>query len=176
MNSIVNSRRYFKLIADRDLFCSLPDKNVPYPFVRSYDCNEWIKSHARNVVKMFNVKDKRIMANTKKFKWNGYVNVPIPADIVDEVEAYMKDTNVVWADYNQAVIDGYRFSQSYDEDNKSFKASLTCYDGDSDNFGKAMSSFGSDFYTALAVVLYKHFHITGEDWNGFEAPARKSFG
>lgn len=111
-----------------------------------------------------------------KFKWNGYVSVNIPSDLLGDAEKYITDNATFVESMNQALIDNYKLGVRHNPDDGSYIATLTCFDGDSDNFGYAMSAFGSDWYTACAVVLFKHFEVTGENWTDYRSSKSHSFG
>lgn len=121
---------------------------------------------------IFNMADKK----KKKFVWAGYVNCSIPESHHDAVKALMKDEKNVFYSYNQMLTLDYQISLKYDPDQESFKAVATCYDPESTNFGKALSAFAGDWYSALAVLIYKHFELLKMDWGETDVKEKKAFG
>lgn len=110
------------------------------------------------------------------FKWQGYCNINITEHLVDDAQQYMTDDKTVWFEFNQALTSDYRISLNYDGDQENFKATMTCYAPDDENFGYAMSAYGGDFYTAIAAVLFKHFHVADKSWQEYKSATKRSFG
>ena len=121
---------------------------------------------------IFNMADKK----KKKFVWAGYVNCTIPESHNDAVMKLVKDEKNVFFSYNQMLVDQYNVAIKFDPEQESFKAIATCYNPESSNFGKALSSFAGDWYTALAVLVYKHCELLDKDWGDTSTNDKKSFG
>ena len=89
-----------------------------------------------------------------QFKFKGYVNITIAESHDTELKRYIADTDKVFADLAQVLIDGYNVKNNYDTEKLNHRCSLTGYHLTGDNFGYVIGAFAEDWYTALAVVLY----------------------
>lgn len=120
--------------------------------------------HAQNMKRIGN----RIMAKkketTKAFKWNGYCNVDVPSAMSGDVANWLADEKEVFAHYNDMLVDGYQIKVYFDQKNERMCANAICHNGDSENFGHALSAFAGDWYTALGVLIFKHEVICEGDW------------
>lgn len=138
--------------------------------------NTKIDYHTRNLKRMFKMPKKKANNKAKKFQWKGYVNCNIPATHEDAVMAYVKDEKTVFALMNSLLQGDYRIAFSTDDRSGGIKCALTCYDMDDENGGKCLSSFAGDWYTALAVALYKHVELLDKIWDDAQLPSEKKFG
>ena len=111
-----------------------------------------------------------------KVEWIGYQNISIPTSMVEGCEKYIADTKEVWSDYTEILVEGYTVKMYYDKDEESYKATLTCFIAESPNAGFALSAFGGDWFTALAVVLYKHSYVADGDWSSVANTSKRKFG
>lgn len=123
---------------------------------------------------------RKIMASKKKsqneYKWLGYLNIYLPDDQMEAAAVYMKDSNAVWADFTATLADEITFKIFFDKKADAFKCTMLDYNPDSPNFGYATSSFGSDWFSALAVALFKHVQWTDGDWQFRAGSTNKKFG
>lgn len=110
------------------------------------------------------------------FKWLGYKNIHIPEIMRESAQAFCTDEKNVWFSFNQLLIKGYTVKVYFDKKQESFKCTLTCQSHEEANFGYAMSSYAGDWYTSLAICIYKHYELADEDWSSIESKASKSFG
>lgn len=143
---------------------------------RVYWINDMLRRYCKYVAKACKEAGVKMAKKSDKFKWNGYVNVEIGSSQVDLAEAFIGDEKKAFMALGQAVVDGYKIAVSFDAENENFRATLTCFDRDSPNFGYALGSFGSDWYTAVAACLFKHFEISDEDWTSYAPKSGRSFG
>lgn len=111
-----------------------------------------------------------------KFEWKGYVNINIPTNLVDQLEIYASDAKAVYADYNAMLMGNYQIKQFYDAYTESIKTVAVCYNHEDPNFGYAASAFAEDFFTSLAVLLFKHNVICEVDWDNASSKTMKKFG
>lgn len=132
-----------------------------------------IEARYRKIILMATGKNNK---KSDKVTWIGYANIHIPENHVAEAEAYLGDTKTVWADYTKTLYDGYSMKVGYDPKDESFKATLTCYNPDSENAGLSMSAYGGDWFTALGACLYKHIVISDEDWGSVSSSKKRKFG
>lgn len=111
-----------------------------------------------------------------KFEWQGYVNIDIPESRHDELERFASDDKHVYAQYTAMLYGNYQIKTYFDTYNDAIKCVATCYDPESVNFGYALSSYADDWYTALAVMMFKHFEYSQTDWSSVSAKKIKRFG
>lgn len=121
-----------------------------------------------------------IMAKDKKpsqtFKWNGYKNISIPESHSSEVDRFVADSENVFFTFNQLITTDYTFKFYFDGKSESYKCTVTCYNPDSSNYGYALSAYAADWFTALAVLIYKHTEIADSDWNSVAVDKLNSYG
>lgn len=119
---------------------------------------------------------KETSKNPPQFVFKGYVNINISESRSSEFVKYSKDASKVWLDYAQALVDGYAIKANFDDKTGQHRASLTGFHKTGDNFGYVIGGFADDWFTALAVVLFKHFHISGENWSDYAEVDKRTFG
>ena len=112
----------------------------------------------------------------QKFVWKGYCNIHIPTNSEDAVLAFIKDEKTVFFEQNQLLITDYTIKFQVDKKSDAIKCTATCYDPDNPNFGHALSAYSDDWYSAMAVLIYKHTQIADRDWTENIQPERRSFG
>lgn len=109
--------------------------------------------------------------NWKGFKDFRLTNEQINAFVTDGVH----DEDLM--DLVQASLaEGYKLTFTYNGQSDTYNASMTCNDDKSANFGYTMSSFGPNFYTALGLLMYKHYILLVGDWNNIPAPQKGGMG
>jgi len=110
------------------------------------------------------------------FTWKGYKNINITSDLEAEVEKFVSDDKNVFHSFNEMLVTGYQIKIYFDEKTESMKAVATCFDGDSVNHGYALSAWASDWYTALAVLIFKHCEIAEKVWEDASVSKINKFG
>lgn len=107
----------------------------------------------------------------QKVDWRGYINWQPTAEDKARLEA-MKQHNFKTDDLlEEAILDGYRFSWSWDDYNSSYTASLYCTDPENSNAGWCATMRGSTLVAALERVLFFHYVIANRDWDSVSSPA-----
>jgi hypothetical protein len=114
--------------------------------------------------------------NDNKAKWAGYANISIPQTHEDKVLEYIKDSDNVWLKLTAALDEGYQIKFAKDVENDTVRCNMYASLKGMENAGLSLGGFGSDWYTALAVVMYKHHEIAKELWEGYEKPIDRKFG
>jgi hypothetical protein len=114
--------------------------------------------------------------DSAKFVWKGYANINVPVSEESKLEKFVKDDKDVWVRYTSILQDGYRVSFSHDNDKNVVRCSATCHNPDDPNFGMAMSSFAGDWYTSLAVMLFKHFFVSDTLWGETQTSTERKWG
>lgn len=120
---------------------------------------------------------KMVKKSTKnKFEWKGYANITIPQSEESKVVKFIADDKAVYERYTVILRDGYKIAFQSHEEEESIKITATCYDPDDPNYGMALSAYAHDWYTALAVLLYKHFEVSDTVWTDYQAPDKRAWG
>lgn len=115
-------------------------------------------------------------SNSKKVAWKGYVNIPIPTKMVERAERFCKDSDNVFSQMNQLIYEGYSIKFVQGSEEGQIRCNLYCADPDSDNAGLSLGAWAGDWYTALAVAIFKHQIVAKGLWDGYEKPDLGSFG
>lgn len=111
-----------------------------------------------------------------KFVWKGYANVGITEPDVSGLEKFVADEKQVFSLYNQMLVTNYQIKLYFDDYTESIKCVAVCHQPDDPNFGFALSSYAEDWYTALAVMIYKHHTICDRDWDNASSKTLRKFG
>lgn len=105
-----------------------------------------------------------------------FVNISLSESDAEKVTAYAANSDEVFRAFEDLCVAGYRVGFSYDAQRDALICSLTCKAQGAPNEGKTMTSFAGDWYTALAVSLYKHYVLTNEVWSSDTKANRPAFG
>ena len=109
-------------------------------------------------------------SSSNQSNWNKieFVNVTLTEPQKKEFKVWAKEhSNEVADDLGQLMVDEYRVSIVWDDNNQCFIATFTGKVDQSTNADKALSSRSDDWYEAIALNLYKHKVIFGgKQWNG----------
>jgi hypothetical protein len=117
-----------------------------------------------------------------KDEWAGFVQISVNDAHREEYDLWLSEVGGnVWAELNDALSAGLKFTVSYDGSNMCYIASLT---GRPDlngerTFTACLSGRGGTFEEAIAVLIYKHTALLHYDWwDAVNEPkrARQSFG
>ena len=108
--------------------------------------------------------------NKKAPAWGAmeFINVTLTEQQKDEFKSWSKKQSASIADdIGQVMVDDYRLSCNWDDNNQCFIATLTGKEDQDFNSGKALSARSDDWYEAIALALYKHMVIfDGKKWTG----------
>jgi len=140
---------------------------------RLYSLFDWHHIRLRRLIGTW----KPDMAKKKaKFEWKGYVNVTVSETEATALKTYMADDKLVFQEMSQVIVEGYTIKIYYDDVKANFRASLTCYKVDDDNYGFMLGAFADDWYTALVVLLFKHYRVAKETWSDYQQQDTRSYG
>ena len=120
--------------------------------------------------------NKKPNKKTKSFEFKGYANINVPDSLSNAIEKHIKDAQAVYEEVNTLARDGYSLKVYYDSAQENYRASITCMNAEDDNFGYVLSSYAGDWYTALAVLTFKHFDVAKETWLEYTAEQTKGWG
>lgn len=108
--------------------------------------------------------------NKKAGNWGEmeFINVALTEQQKDEFKVWSKSKGETIADdIGQAMVNDYRLSCNWDDNNQCFIATLTGKEDQDFNAKKALSARSDDWFEAMALVLYKHIVIfDGRKWTG----------
>lgn len=173
---IVNSRDYYRLIDSVTWFYLEADKP---PCARTTLRKHYLtpfKSLTKNLRKVIKLMPTKKNASKKQFVFKGYVNISISEKHDTELKKYLADKERVYLDFAQCLQDGYAIKNHFDAENANHRCSITGFESTGDNFGYVIGGFAGDWYTALAVVLYKHFYVSNEAWTEFVTDTKNNYG
>lgn len=176
MVAIASHERYFRLLEFRQFWFNTAEQHPVDRSINPEHLNTRLMYHRRNINRIKREIFSMTKKSTKQFKWQGYVNIDIPASHVGDAKKFIADDKNVWYSFNQIMVDGYQVKVYFDNSHENFKCVLTCYADNSPNFGYALSAFGDDWYTAIAVVLFKHYELTDGNWNESATSISNPFG
>ena len=102
--------------------------------------------------------------------WNKieFINVTLTEPQKKEFKTWAKENSPSLADdLGQVMVDDYRVSLVWDDNNQCFIATFTGKVEQTTNADKALSSRSDDWYEAMALTLYKHKVLfSGKAWTG----------
>lgn len=97
--------------------------------------------------------------------WTTFVDIRVGAEDVEALHAAQWTADDVYDKVTTVLEQGYRLSFSYNRQNDSTIASLTCKAEGNVNEGKTLTAFHQGWYDALRLVLWKHEGIAEMDWS-----------
>lgn len=175
-SDLIPSVRYFKLQKAKRYFYSQTEIHPSLRTKQYAHLDTYAHFHSLNLRKLIKMPTKKSTKKEEKFVWKGYVNVAIPATETKAVEAFIKDDSNTFAQWNKMLMEGYQFKFYYNKKEGTMKVNATCYDADDDNFGYCLSAFAGDWYTALAVVIFKHLKVTDTIWTDYASSVSNPYG
>lgn len=119
---------------------------------------------------------KKSNKKTNTFTFNGYANIGIPDSMSNLVEQHIKDAQAIFEEVNTLAVDGYSIKIYHDSEQGNFRASLTCMNAEDDNYGFVLSAYAADWFTALAVLTFKHFDVAKENWQDYTQKSTGGWG
>lgn len=173
---ILDARSYFHVKALSTFFYSEAARPASF---RSIDLTSLNAMITNNLLAFDKIRGNMVKSKkTKKpvFKWLGYANISIPNSMSSQCEARIKDEKSVMEFFSEMQWLGYTFKFYADKASESIKVTCTCYVEDSPNFGWALSAYAGNWYTALAVLTFKHYDIAKENWTDFDSETKQSYG
>lgn len=173
---ILPAHQYRKVMnAKRWFFTESAKHPQERSLLRKHTNHEFLQM-TRTMTRLINMTKKQSSSKASKFKFQGYVNINISEAQTPEFLSYLKDHDRVWNDYAQCLVDGYAIKANFDAENANYRVSVTGFEDTGDNYGFVIGGFADDWFTALAVVLFKHYYVSKENWQSFHQPENKRFG
>ena len=160
----------------KSLFCSVADLAPNQRNLHYIEARNEIVHLTRVLRKAFTMPKRKATSNRRAFTFNGYVNVSVPETMTKDLESKIVQSAWIFSQMAQAISDGYNLKVYHDAEGGHYRASFTCFDPESENHGYMLSAFASDWYTAVGVLLYKHFDVAGEDWNSWKQSNDRPYG
>jgi len=106
--------------------------------------------------------------------WGGYLNMRLTEEQKRQFQLWyeqMKDD--VWELFLQSLMEGMKFSLTYDSNTDTYTACLTnsprCPCGVTSLY--VLSAFAQDWRIATAILIFKHYQLLGGTWENFR-PSR----
>jgi hypothetical protein len=173
---IVSARMSFRLNEFKTWFFSQAELCPQQRVKKPYTITEKARYHTRNMKRIRDYIMAKKEKSTEKFVWKGYCNINVPTSAENVIDAFIKDDKTVFFEFNLLLTSDYTIKYQYDAKNESIKCTATCYNPDSINYGYALSAYAGDWYTALAVLLFKHLTIAEKDWLDYQQATKKTYG
>lgn len=130
----------------------------------------------RYILRIFDEVSMPKTSSKDKVKWRGYINITIPEKMKPKVKAWIADSDTVFQLMNGMLADGYTIKFAQGKTEEEIRCNVYCANANDDNAGYSLGAWSSDWYTSLAVALFKHHHIAKGVWSDFEQPAVGEFG
>jgi len=106
-----------------------------------------------------------------------WCNYKLSSDDKAQFQSYSPEDDEVAGAVVQMIVDGYRFSLSYDNYNKAIQVTCIAAEGKGPNSGKGFSTFAHSWEKVWALVVFKHYTVFQQVWPDAVAPAtRDDFG
>lgn len=111
-----------------------------------------------------NARKKDPIPDNSKAEWKGFLDFRLTDDLLAELDAWKPKPNELWAEVDEAIGAGYRFTLTYNA--KTHLASCTIIDDSNmrPSGGYALSSSDSDGALALKMAVFKHLKLD-RVWN-----------
>lgn len=101
-------------------------------------------------------------------EWGGFLNLRISEEEKTAFERWFAgDGCPMWEMYEQAMIDGLKFSHAWDEDNQCYIASFTGTLIPGQQTRYATSARAGTYVESIALLCYKHFVLADGDWSNY---------
>ena len=165
-----------KFYVNRYLFTYRADKSHPIRKPDLKALNLLFITYKQCIQRIVSKMGKKGSTSSSTYVWNGYININIPSDKMEEATQYIRNQNEVHQDLITAFSQGLTVKMYFDDKSDSYKCVFTDHNPESENFGYALSSFGSDWFTALASGLFKHHVLADGVWSDFKEDYKRSFG
>lgn len=110
---------------------------------------------------------------TPQASWTQFVTIAVSEADKPKIALMYPDSSEVFVDFTRLLVAGYRVSFSYDAPRDAVICAVTCKAEGDPNNGMTFTAFAGDWYTALTVAMYKHYHVAGEVWNADSAAAQR---
>lgn len=129
----------------------------------------WLISRLNRSVEVIMARGKSTSAQTAKppkGQWTQFVDIVVGVADASKIEKAYPAGEDVFNDMAALLEGGYRVSFAYNPSNDAMVCTVTCKAEGSVNEGKTYTSFAGDWFTALKVAMYKHYHVSKGSWGG----------
>lgn len=108
------------------------------------------------------------------FELKGFVSCDLDKALKEQSKVWVNENREALGEKSEALVtDGYKISLSMDRIHDCFQASATCTDSESEDYGFCLTARAPDVWSALGVLLFKHYVVLEGDWASREATATK---
>lgn len=111
----------------------------------------------------------------REVEWGGFINLRLSERQKDDFKAWFADNNTFVTDkLAEMLIDGGKLSFSFSRDNDTFSCTLTGMLLRSSDKRYGTSAYARDWWTAAALLVYKHYVVAETNWDDFR-PKTQTF-
>jgi hypothetical protein len=114
--------------------------------------------------------------NREKATWQGFVDIPMTAHQKEAFKAVEMDAEDFERTLEDFIGEGYKVSVTYQRKQGSFQVAATAQWAGMPNAGYTTSAWAKDVFTALRLLLYKHYDMCGGDWAAGDSSGDEAFG
>jgi hypothetical protein len=107
-----------------------------------------------------------------QFELKGFISCDLSKDLKEQGKVWVaQHTDDLGAKVEALATDGYKISMSADRIHDCFQASATCTDAENADYGFCLTARAPDIWSALGMLLYKHYVVLEGEWASREATA-----
>lgn len=106
-------------------------------------------------------------------EWKGYCNPVVSTALKDAISRAVAGGFSVGVQLEECILEGYKFSITWDDYNDCFTAALYAQNEDSVNAGWCATFRGSTIDRATLGLLYWHAMVANRDWNSVSTPSNR---
>lgn len=173
---IASATDFYRLQRFKALFYTMANHSPPSRNAHFKQARQLITHNTKTIQRIFTMASKKSSKITKKFQFNGYVNIHVAESETDKVNKHIADTQTIYEEINELAKDGYSLKIYYDSEQANFRASITCMNAEDDNYGYVLSAYASDWFTAIGVLTYKHYDVAKESWTDYTQNQKNGWG
>jgi len=100
----------------------------------------------------------------KKAEFKGFANIELDSEEKGEMREYIKDTEEIQLEIENAVAEGYKFTFQKSEATGGYQATMFCTDAKNPNGGYILSAFAPHWFDAIACLMFKHIVKCEKVW------------
>jgi len=109
-------------------------------------------------------KQRDTKADVSRPEWRGFLDLRLNDDQLAQLDEWKPKPSEVWGAVDEATLDGYRFTLSYNKNTKLATCTMICDDANKKAAGYALSSADNDGASALKMAVFKHIGVLEHDW------------
>jgi len=118
--------------------------------------------------------DERERPVNGKGAFKGFIQHNLTAEEKKAYDNWTLSPDDLWDAIERIIDNGYKLSTSHDDYNSTRQASLTCNNPKLPDYGWVLVARAPDSFNAIALIVFKHTVLLGENWTEFHARARET--